>query len=275
MTRTPQEIKEAVRHAYGAAARRASAVGACCGPATPDEPDCCASPGSDETDCCSPGTPAASDCCSEDPAGFGISAYTDLAPGEVPDAARLASLGCGNPIAIAGLQPGQRVLDLGSGGGLDVFLAARQVGPTGFAYGLDMTDEMLHLARANQHAAGVANAEFLKGDIEAIPLPDASVDVIISNCVINLSTDKPAVFREAHRVLVPGGRFAVSDVVALHALSEEERADLASWAGCLAGALTAEEYLAGLAAAGFRDAEVTPTHAAGPTAVSALITATA
>jgi len=261
MTRTSDEIKKAVRDRYAKAARSVAAAYSCCSPSS--------------SDCCSSPTTATTDCCSEDPTGFGISAYTDLAPREVPDAARLASLGCGNPTAIAGLQPGQRVLDLGSGGGLDVFLAARQVGPTGFAYGLDMTDEMLHLARANQHAAGVVNAEFLKGDIEAIPLPDASVDVIISNCVINLSTDKPAVFREAHRVLVPGGRFAVSDVVALHALSEEERADLASWVGCLAGALTAEEYLAGLAAAGFRDAEVTPTHAAGPTAVSALITATA
>ncbi len=249
MTRAPDEIKKAVRDRYARAARRAATAG-CCGPAV-------------------------SDCCSEDPAGFGASAYGDLAPEEVPDLARLASLGCGNPTAIAGLQPGERVLDLGSGGGLDVFLAARRVGPTGFVYGVDMTDEMLALARANQQAAGVTNAEFRKGEIEAIPLPDGAVDVIISNCVINLSTDKPAVFREAHRVLVPGGRFAVSDVVALHSLSDAERADLASWAGCLAGALTTDEYLAGLAAAGFRDAEVTPTHEYGPTAISALITATA
>ena len=249
MTRAPEEIKKAVRERYAAAARRAATAG-CCGPAV-------------------------SDCCSEDPAGFGASAYGDLAPGEVPDVARLASLGCGNPTAIAGLRPGERVLDLGSGGGLDVFLAARQVGPTGFVYGLDMTDEMLALARANQLAAGVHNAEFRKGEIEKIPLPDAAVDVVISNCVINLSTDKPAVFREAHRVLVPGGRFAVSDIVARRPLSEAERADLASWAGCLAGALTAEEFLAGLAGAGFKDATVTPTHEYGPTAISALITATA
>ncbi len=248
MTRTPQEIKQAVRDRYAGAARRVAAAG-CCGPAA--------------------------DCCSEDADGFGASAYTDLAPGEVPDAARLASLGCGNPTAIAGLRPGERVLDLGSGGGLDVFLAARQVGPTGFAYGLDMTDEMLALARANQRAAGVTNAEFLKGEIEAIPLPDASVEVVISNCVINLSTDKPAVLREAHRVLAPGGRFAVSDIVALRPLSEAERADLASWAGCLAGALTAEEYVAGLTAAGFKDASVTLTQRYGPTAASATITATA
>jgi SAM-dependent methyltransferase len=252
MTRTPDDIKEAVRDRYARAARQVAASA-----------------------CCSPEGASAPDCCAGDPAGFGISAYADLAPGEVPDAARLASLGCGNPTAIAGLQPGQRVLDLGSGGGLDVFLAARQVGPTGFVYGVDMTDEMLALARANQQAAGVANAEFLKGEIEAIPLPDGAVDVVISNCVINLSTDKPAVFREAHRVLRPGGRFAVSDIVALRPLSAEERADLASWAGCVAGALTAEEYLAGLATAGFQEATVTPTHAYGPTAASAVITATA
>ena len=252
MTRTTQEIKQAVRDRYARAAEQAAAAGACCGPAA-----------------------AESDCCSADPAGFGISAYTDLRPGEVPDASRLASLGCGNPTAIAGLRPGERVLDLGSGGGLDVFLAARQVGPSGFVYGVDMTDEMLALARVNQKAAGVANVEFRKGEIEALPLPDAAVDVIISNCVITLSTDKPAVFREAHRVLAPGGRFAVSDVVARRPLSAEERADLASWAGCLAGALTAEEYLAGLTAAGFKDARVTPTHEYGPTAISALITATA
>jgi arsenite methyltransferase len=244
---SPDEIKEAVRQRYAGAARRVTQPG-CCGPTEPD---------------------------SADPDGFGLTAYGALALDEVPDAARLASLGCGNPTAIAGLQPGERVLDLGSGGGLDVFLAARRVGPTGFAYGLDMTDEMLDLARANQRAAGVTNAEFVKGEIEAIPLPDASIDVVISNCVINLSTDKPAVFREAYRVLVPGGRFAVSDIVALHSLSTEERADLAAWAGCLAGALTAEEYLAGLAAAGFHDTVVTPTHPAGPTAVSALITAVA
>lgn len=250
MTHSPQEIQQAVRARYARAAERVAATS-----------DCCRS--------------AAADCCSTDPAGFGISAYTDLRPGEVPDAARLASLGCGNPTAIAGLRPGERVLDLGSGGGLDVFLAARQVGPSGFVYGVDMTDEMLALARANQKAAGVANVEFRKGEIEALPLPDAAVDVIISNCVINLSTDKPAVFREAHRVLAPGGRLAVSDVVALHPLSEKERADLASWAGCLAGALTAKEYLSGLTTAGFKDARVTPTVEYGPTAASALITATA
>jgi ubiquinone/menaquinone biosynthesis C-methylase UbiE len=166
------------------------------------------------------------------------------------------------------------VLDLGSGGGLDVFLSARRVGPTGFVYGLDMTDEMLELARANQRTAGLTNVEFVKGEIEAIPLPDASVDVIISNCVINLSPDKAAVFAEAHRVLAPGGRLAISDVVALRSLSDQERADLASWAGCAAGALTADEYLHGLTAAGFKDIVLTPVKESGPAVVSALISAT-
>ena len=170
---------------------------------------------------------------------------------------------------------GQRVLDLGSGGGLDVLLAARQVGPGGYVYGLDMTDEMLELARANQQQAGVANAEFIKGDIEAIPLPDASVDVIISNCVLNLSADKPAAFREAHRVLAPGGRLAVTDIVAVRPFTEQERADLAAWAGCVAGAITAREYVEGLEAAGFSGVEVIPTHPAGSAAGSAGIRATA
>ena len=252
MTRTPEEIKQAVKARYGAAARQTAASGGCCSGA----PD-----------------PAASACC--DPAGFGASAYGDLAPGEMPDAARLASLGCGNPTAIAGLQPGQRVLDLGSGGGLDVLLAARQVGPGGYVYGLDMTDEMLELARANQQQAGVANAEFIKGDIEAIPLPDASVDVVISNCVLNLSADKPAAFREAHRVLVPGGRLAITDIVAVRPFTDQERADLAAWAGCVAGAITTREYVEGLQAAGFSAVEAIPTHPAGPAAVSAVIRATA
>ena len=237
MTRTSDEIKMAVRDRYARAARRAATAG-CCGPDV-------------------------SDCCSEDPAGFGASAYGDLARGEVPDVARLASLGCGNPTAVAGLRPGERVLDLGSGGGLDVFLAARRVGPTGFVYGLDMTDEMLALARANQLAAGVANAEFRKGEIEAIPLPDASVDVIISNCVINLSTDKPAVFREAHRVLVPGGRFAVSDVVTRGEIRPEIRASVLAWVGCVAGALDEQAFRDKLARAGFADAGIEITRVYG------------
>jgi SAM-dependent methyltransferase len=242
---TDNEIRDAVRTAYRTTALRILDDDAgCCGPADTNE-------------------------------GFGTALYAALDTEGVPDTAVMASLGCGNPTAIAALRAGERVLDLGSGGGLDVFLAAKAVGPEGFVYGLDMTDEMLELARRNQQRAGMPNVEFLKGDIEDVPLPDASVDVVISNCVINLSVDKPAVFREAHRVLRPGGRFAVSDIVATRPLTEEERADLASWAGCIAGAITADEYVAGLESAGFRDVAVEATHEAGPTAVSARISATA
>ena len=184
--------------------------------------------------------------------------------GTLPEKAVLASLGCGNPTALAQLAPGETVLDLGSGGGIDVLLSARRVGPTGKAYGLDMTDEMLALARENQQKAGVTNVEFLKGEIEAIPLPDNSVDVIISNCVINLSGDKDKVFREAFRVLKPGGRFAVSDIVTRGEIPAEVRKNLLLWAGCLAGALEDKEYTAKLAAAGFTDIgiEVTRVHKA-------------
>jgi arsenite methyltransferase len=196
-------------------------------------------------------------CCSED---FGESLYTAEQLGEVPDAAALASLGCGNPIAVAELREGETVLDLGSGGGVDVILSARRVGATGVAYGLDMTDEMLALARGNAEEAGVANAHFLKGEIERVPLPDASVDVVISNCVINLSVDKPAVLAEAARVLRPGGRFGVSDVVAEDRLTPEERAERGSYVGCIAGALSRSEYAAGLEAVGFEDVSVEFTH---------------
>ena len=184
--------------------------------------------------------------------------------GTLPEKAVLASLGCGNPTALAELKPGETVLDLGSGGGIDVLLSARRVGPTGKAYGLDMTDEMLALARENQQKAGVTNVEFLKGEIEAIPLPDNSVDVIISNCVINLSGDKDKVFREAFRVLKPGGRFAVSDIVTRGEIPAEVRKNLLLWAGCLAGALEDKEYTEKLAAAGFTDIgiEVTRVHKA-------------
>ena len=178
----------------------------------------------------------------------------------LPEQAVLASLGCGNPTALADLHPGDVVLDLGSGGGIDVLLSAKRVGPTGKAYGLDMTDEMLALARRNQDAAGVTNVEFLKGDIEHIPLPDACVDVIISNCVINLAADKGRVLAEAFRVLKPGGRFAVSDVVVRGALPDAVRRDLELWVGCVAGALAVEEFQALLAAAGFVDADVEPTR---------------
>ncbi|MBI3910234.1 MAG: arsenite methyltransferase [Armatimonadetes bacterium] len=188
------------------------------------------------------------------------------APDEVaqlPAEAVRASMGCGNPTALADLRPGETVLDLGSGGGIDVLLSARRVGPTGKAYGLDMTDEMLALARENQRQAGIENAEFLKGTIEAIPLPDRSVDVVISNCVINLSGDKDRVFCEAFRVLRPGGRFAVSDIVLRRQLPEAWANSLALWAGCTAGALLEDEYRARLAAAGFVDVTITPTRVYG------------
>jgi arsenite methyltransferase len=201
-------------------------------------------------------------CCDEETASadFGESLYTLEQRGELPDAAALASLGCGNPTAVAELHEGETVLDLGSGGGIDVILSAKRVGPAGLAYGLDMTDEMLALARKNAAEAGVANAIFLKGLIEQVPLPADSVDVVISNCVINLSTDKAAVLAEIQRVLKPGGRLGVSDVVADDRLSPEERAQRGSFAGCIAGALSKTEYEAGLEAAGFEDVSVEFTH---------------
>ncbi len=199
-------------------------------------------------------------CCPEPGEGFGASVYDPAALAEVPDAAALASLGCGNPIAVAELREGEVVLDLGSGGGIDVILSARRVGPSGRAYGLDMTPEMLELARRNAARARVENVEFLLGQIEDVPLPDASVDVIISNCVINLSTDKPRVFSEMFRVLRPGGRLGVADVVAADALSPEERAERGSFVGCIAGALSFSEYRTGLGRVGFTDVEVEPTH---------------
>ena len=186
--------------------------------------------------------------------------YADHETGELPEAAVLASLGCGNPTALAELKPGETVLDLGSGGGIDVLLSARRVGPTGKAYGLDMTDEMLALARENQRKAGAENVEFLKGEIEAIPLPDNSVDVIISNCVINLSGDKDRVLCEAFRVLKPGGRFAVSDVVTRGAIPEQLRRDVLLWVGCIAGALEENEYRGKLTAAGFEAVGIEPTR---------------
>src|SRR5207253_3449419 len=193
--------------------------------------------------------------------GWGEILYSDGDRSVLPDAARLASLGCGNPTAVADLRPGERVLDLGSGGGIDVILSARRVGPTGRAIGLDMTDEMLELATKNAHDAGVDNVEFLKGTIESIPLPAASIDVVISNCVINLAADKAAVLTEIGRVLKPGGRLGVSDVVAEDRLSPAERAERGSLAGCIAGALSFDEYRAGLAAVGLTDITIDATHA--------------
>ena len=199
-----------------------------------------------------------SSCCSTDMITGGL--YDSLQKSELPEAAVLASLGCGNPTALAELKAGETVLDLGSGGGIDVLLSARRVGPGGKAYGLDMTDEMLALARQNQQKAGVQNVEFLKGEIENIPLPDSSVDVIISNCVINLSGDKDKVLREAFRVLKPGGRFAVSDVVTKGGIPPEIRQSVLLWVGCIAGALEENEYRDKLAAAGFKSIEVEPTR---------------
>jgi arsenite methyltransferase len=198
--------------------------------------------------------------CEGEEASFGEGLYTIEQRGQLPNAATLASLGCGNPTAVADLNEGEVVLDLGSGGGIDVILSAKRVGPTGVAYGLDMTDEMLSLARKNAQEAGIANVHFLKGVIEQIPLPADSVDVVISNCVINLSVDKPAVLTEMARVLKPGGRVGVSDVVAEDRLTPEQRAERGSYVGCVAGALSRSEYVEGLKAAGLEDASVEFTH---------------
>ena len=208
-----------------------------------------------------------------DGAVFGAGLYDDDTAEQVPDQAVTASLGCGVPTAVADLHEGETVLDLGSGAGADVLISARRVGLTGRAIGLDMTDEMLERARANAREAGVANAEFVKGYIEEVPLPDASVDVIISNCVINLSADKDRVLREAARVLRPGGRLAVSDVIADPGMDDATRADMAQWTGCIAGALTAEEYAGKLAGAGFVDVEVRETHRVHEQAASAIVRA--
>ncbi len=234
------DIKHIVRERYAEAARNVSAPGSCCGGAA----------------------------CGADAALNGVSAitgdlYADDETSALPEKAVLASLGCGNPTALAELKEGETVLDLGSGGGIDVLLSARRVGPSGKAYGLDMTDDMLALARENQRKAGAMNVEFLKGEIEQIPLPDASVDVIISNCVINLSTDKDRVLREAFRVLRPGGRFAVSDVVIRRELPESVRKDMELWTGCIAGALMEGEYVHKLAEAGFGEIGVEPTRIYG------------
>src|SRR5580700_6406022 len=226
-------IRETVREKYAEAAKRSQSGGSsCCGAA------------------------AASDCC--DPITSNL--YDANQAGQIPEEALKASLGCGNPTALAMLNPGETVLDLGSGGGIDVLLSARRVGPTGKAYGLDMTDEMLALANENKRKAGATNVEFLRGEIERIPLPDNSVDVVISNCVINLSSDKAQVLREAFRVLKPGGRFAVSDVVTRGEIRPEIRKNVLLWVGCVAGALDEEDYRAKLAAAGFEGIEVEPTR---------------
>jgi arsenite methyltransferase len=204
---------------------------------------------------------------------FGAGLYSGDERAELPAEALAASLGCGNPLAVAELRAGETVLDLGSGGGIDVLLSARRVGPAGFAYGVDMTDEMLALARANAAKAGATNVEFVKGTIEDVPLPDASVDVVISNCVINLSVDKPAVLAQMYRVLRPGGRIGISDVVAEDHLTADDRAARGSYFGCIAGALSRTEYLDGLRAAGFVEPSVTFTHEAAPGMHAAIVRA--
>jgi arsenite methyltransferase len=220
-------------------------------------------------DCCHPGKS-----CAEEGHAFGPELYDALAEERLPDAAVLASLGCGNPTAVADLRPGETVLDLGSGGGIDVLLSAKRVGPTGKVYGLDMTDEMLALAIRNRDEARATNVEFLKGYIEDVPLPAGTIDVVISNCVINLSTDKPRVFSEMARVLRPGGRIGVSDVVADDALVPEQRAERGSYVGCIAGALSFSEYERGLEAAGFGEISITATHQVADGMHSAIVRAT-
>jgi SAM-dependent methyltransferase len=213
-------------------------------------------------------------CCGPDDDGkYGSGLYETLEQAELPDAAKMASLGCGNPVAVADLNEGETVLDLGAGGGIDVLLSARRVGPSGRAYGLDMTDEMLDLAWRNASEANIENVEFLKGYIEEIPLPNSSVDVIISNCVINLSTDKPAVFAEMARVLRPGGRIGITDVVAEDHLSEAARAERGEYTGCIAGALSFTEYEEHLNAAGFDEVSVMSTHAVANAMHSAIVKA--
>uniref|UniRef100_A0AAU2V6C3 Arsenite methyltransferase n=1 Tax=Streptomyces sp. NBC_00003 TaxID=2903608 RepID=A0AAU2V6C3_9ACTN len=239
------DLRETVRRRYAAAAVQVTEGGStCCGPQAIEIDD-----------------------------NFGSTLYAADDREALPVEAVAASLGCGNPTAVADLREGERVLDLGSGGGIDVLLSARRVGPTGRAFGLDMTDEMLALALANREKAGATNVEFLKGTIEAIPLPANSIDVVISNCVINLSTDKAAVFAETFRVLAPGGRIGVSDVVADDALSPQQRAERGDFVGCIAGALSFTEYREGLAAAGFTDIEITPTHAVADEMHSAIVRA--
>jgi SAM-dependent methyltransferase len=234
-TDTAETLREEVRQRYAEAARSAEKGGGC-------------------------GCGSGSCCEGEDVGASGEAFYSVEQRGELPDAAVLASLGCGNPTAVAELHQGETVLDLGSGGGIDVILSAKRVSPTGVAYGLDITDEMLALARKNAAEAGVTNVHFLKGVIEQVPLPAESVDVVISNCVINLSVDKPAMLTEMARVLKPGGRVGVSDVVAEDHLSSDERKERGSYVGCIAGALSRSEYVAGLEAAGFEDVSVEFTH---------------
>jgi arsenite methyltransferase len=247
------DIREEVRARYAEAARKATAGVGC---------------GCRDSGCCGSG------CCTGGEApSFGADLYDALDRADVPDAALLASLGCGNPTAVADLREGETVLDLGAGGGIDVLLSSRRVGPAGKVFGLDMTDDMLALARRNIEEAGAENIQLLRGYIEDIPLPAATVDVIISNCVINLSADKPAVFGEMHRVLRDGGRIGITDVVARDELSSAERAQRGSYVGCVAGALSFAEYTSGLADAGFEEIRLVPTHEVADGMYSAIVTA--
>lgn len=250
---TTADITEKVRQRYAEAA--ASADSSCCGP------DCCGESASDAFK-------------TSDPTKFGTLLYEAADLIDVPDGAALASLGCGNPTAVADLKPGETVLDLGSGAGIDVLLSAKRVGPEGFAYGIDMTDEMLELARKHQTEAGAENVEFRKGTIEDIPLDNESVEVVISNCVINLSADKSAVLAEMYRVLKPGGRIGISDVVADNELTADERLERGSWVGCIAGALSFDEYASGLELVGFTQISIEPTHSVADGMHSATIKAT-
>ncbi len=264
MTEAETDLVEQVRARYAAAASAVAGSGtdallvldgeSCCGP-TENDASCCGGGGAVD-------------------ASFGSTLYSSEEQHQLPAGAVAASLGCGNPLMVAELRAGERVLDLGSGGGIDVLLSARRVGPTGFAYGVDMTDEMLALARSNAARSGAANVEFLKGRIEDVPLPDETVDVVISNCVINLSVDKPAVLAEMHRVLAPGGRIGISDVVAEDGLTTADRAARGSYVGCIAGALSRGEYLEGLAEAGFAEPTVTFTHEVAAGMHAAIIRAT-
>ncbi|MEV5988862.1 arsenite methyltransferase [Streptomyces sp. NPDC052051] len=246
MSEQNTDLRETVRRRYAAAALQVAEGGTgCCGPQAIEVDDT-----------------------------FGSALYTADERDVLPTEAVAASLGCGNPTAVADLREGERVLGLGSGGGIDVLLSARRVGPTGKAYGLDMTEEMLALALTNAEKAGATNVEFLKGTIEAVPLPANTIDVVISNCVINLSTDKPAVFAEMFRVLTPGGRIGISDVVADDTLFPAQRAERGDYVGCIAGALSFTEYRTSLEAAGFTDIEITPTHTVADDMHSAIIRAT-
>jgi len=246
------EIQEKVRQRYAEAAVSV-------------DPSCCGTEGGEKS-----GSDAFT---TSDPDKFGTKLYEAADLADVPDGAALASLGCGNPTAVAELKQGETVLDLGSGAGIDVLLSAKRVGTEGFAYGIDMTDEMLALARKHQAEAGATNVEFRKGTIEDIPLEDATVDVVISNCVINLSADKPAVLSEMHRVLKQGGRIGISDVVADDGLTEAQRLERGSWVGCIAGALSFAEYHGGLEEVGFTDISIEPTHSVADGMHSAIIKA--